>query len=132
MCNRLDLKTKELLCACAYVHLSMFFVHVDFVFICFRENCGWTCQLYLVFSRLLWLIFLATQRNEWPVSWQFFFLQARESFVITTGIDTKLGSAPKSKVGISRTKDLAVFLRTIETIGKKVTGFMVVGCTALG
>ena len=65
-----------------------------------------------------------------------FFLQARESFVITTGVDTKLGSAPKSKVGISRTgdreafffqsceKDLAVFLGAIETIGK-VTGFLV-------
>ena len=37
------------------------------------------------------------------------FLQARESFVITTGIDTKLGSAPKSKVGISRTGDRKVF-----------------------
>ena len=37
------------------------------------------------------------------------FLQARESFVITTGIDTKLGSAPKSKVGISRTSDREVF-----------------------
>jgi hypothetical protein len=55
MGNRLDLKTKELLYASAYVHLSMLFVHVHFVFICFRENCGWTCQLYLVFSRLLWL-----------------------------------------------------------------------------
>ena len=38
-----------------------------------------------------------------------FFLQARESFVITTGIDTKLGSAPKSKVDISRTSDREVF-----------------------
>ena len=27
--------------------------------------------------------------------------QARESFVITTGVDTKLGSAPKSKAGES-------------------------------
>ena len=33
------------------------------------------------------------------MSWPAF--QARESFVITTGVDTKLGSAPKSKVGMS-------------------------------
>jgi hypothetical protein len=33
----------------------------------------------------------------WPYAFQ-----ARESFVITTGVDTKLGSAPKSKVGITR------------------------------
>ena len=65
------------------------------------------------------------------------FLQARESFVITTGIDTKLGSAPKSKVGISRTsdrdvfflkicqKDRAVFLCIIEPIAEEVKGFLV-------
>ena len=42
-----------------------------------------------------------------------FFLQARESFVITTGIDTKLGSAPKSKVCISHTSDREVFFLSI-------------------
>ena len=42
------------------------------------------------------------------------FWKARESFVITTGVDTKLGSAPKSKVGISRTSDRDVFFLKVK------------------
>ena len=42
------------------------------------------------------------------------FGKARESFVITTGIDTKLGSAPKSTVGISGTSDRDVFFLKVK------------------
>ena len=52
----MDLKTKELLYVCAYLYLTMVFVHVYVVMIFFRENCGRRCHLNLVFLRLLWLL----------------------------------------------------------------------------
>ena len=48
------------------------------------------------------------------------FGKARESFVITTGIDTKLGSAPKSKVGetVAPVTGMCFFLKYARRIGR--------------
>ena len=56
---------------------------------------GWAHTLVFV-----WLAPWGTLFGMGQFLWPYAF-QARESFVITTGVDTKLGSAPKSKVGMN-------------------------------